>query len=786
MQGFHPQGYPPQPSAPPPPGQPAAAAAAAGPGGWNCLKCNYGNPTGTQVCGQCRRIAGTWACRACCEFFDPGVEYCPQCRNTARDPAAVELARRMGTLQAGAGVYHGGGGGAPATYSGGGGGAPMQAPAGPASYSGGGGGAPMQAHAGFANFTFGGGGGAPMQPPAGPAYSSSGGGQNLFPPPPASTASTWGSAPGNPYPSAPPPGGRGTGKGMAAAAGRGGVLGDGGFGALGAGRGGAGWQPSGGFAPAPVGGAAAAAPQGDAPSGWKARIAWMQYRGEVTVLDEVSSVTTDGVDYGAGFVVSHKDAPTPMTVPEHAVYDRLNQPQVARAAGKKRSRDEEPPQPQQPQAAGAPLLVNLVGAGLGLIGAGIRFLAGGGGGQTYNLKSGTKLSGTKPCGAAFKVRVAESLGAGTFGTVYKITDPSVYADYAAKVFAPDGRTDIARACKVEYEQIHELNWLDPEKFFSIVRVHATGSHTHQDNGEVLPWFAMDYLGITLKDLQKYTNMDHLPELNLARLGLELASAVSFMHRHTFIHADIRVENVLFKRWFKKDPFGAKNLYSALLQGPGHEYTPEYVLVDFGAARKTDSETHRNQKVVCMVECRPPEVCHRLEWGPPVDVWCIGCVMAQAACKGMAPIFDAQGQIGIYEQISYLLGHRSQLYRQRTAANSSDFPDDPYPSAEREADRDDSRKSAMARADDYGRGVVERTVQLRRNPDLWEAITMMLHPAPALRIKPEQIGKMKFFDKWPAADTFKKKLSMVVEGYRTKPPSKPTPPAAAASAAAGSC
>jgi len=77
-----------------------------------------------------------------------------------------------------------------------------------------------------------------------------------------------------------------------------------------------------------------------------------------------------------------------------------------------------------------------------------------------------------------------------------------------------------------------------------------------------------------------------------------------------LHQDLKPENILFHEWSKLDTPPKARLVK---------------LIDFGGATY---ENDHHSEVVCTRQYRPPEVTLGMRWGCPVDLWSVGCILAE--------------------------------------------------------------------------------------------------------------------------------------------------------------
>ena len=106
----------------------------------------------------------------------------------------------------------------------------------------------------------------------------------------------------------------------------------------------------------------------------------------------------------------------------------------------------------------------------------------------------------------------------------------------------------------------------------------------------------------------------LPARSVACIMRQCVDAVAYLHRKWIMHRDLKPANVLLTG----DPFDPAQPLVAKL-------------VDFGLARSFRAPPQPFAKVdarVVSLFWRAPELLLNLEYGPPVDVWSLGCILAE--------------------------------------------------------------------------------------------------------------------------------------------------------------
>ena len=133
------------------------------------------------------------------------------------------------------------------------------------------------------------------------------------------------------------------------------------------------------------------------------------------------------------------------------------------------------------------------------------------------------------------------------------------------------------------------------------------------------YFVFEYVKGDLLGLMRDTN-DFFSESSVRTIVLQIFQALAYMHRNGFFHRDLKPENILCS-------------------------SPDMVkIADFGLAREIrSSPPYTGESVLCTSvtwKCvvadyvstrwyRAPEVLLRsTNYSSPIDVWAVGCIMAE--------------------------------------------------------------------------------------------------------------------------------------------------------------
>lgn len=118
-----------------------------------------------------------------------------------------------------------------------------------------------------------------------------------------------------------------------------------------------------------------------------------------------------------------------------------------------------------------------------------------------------------------------------------------------------------------------------------------------------------------------------PEAKAQVVAREIASALSFLHRHGLVHKDVKPENILLSARVVNDVFSQFSRHESLVK-----------LADFGSAGPADMTT--TVEDIGTAAYLPPELLTSGVCTSACDMWALGCVLYITLC-GAHP-FDLDG------------------------------------------------------------------------------------------------------------------------------------------------
>ncbi|KAL1260108.1 hypothetical protein QQF64_007935, partial [Cirrhinus molitorella] len=155
----------------------------------------------------------------------------------------------------------------------------------------------------------------------------------------------------------------------------------------------------------------------------------------------------------------------------------------------------------------------------------------------------------------------------------------------------------------------------------------------------------------LNELDKHPR--GVPEAQLKSIVWQTLQAVNFCHKHNCIHRDVKPENILLTKTgvIKLCDFG----FARILTGPGDDYT-DYVATRWYRA--------------------PELLVGDTQYGPPVDVWALGCVFAELLSGN--PLWPGRSDVDqlhlIRQTLGDLIPRHQQVFRSNVFFSGVSIPE----------------------------------------------------------------------------------------------------------------
>nr|CAB3229502.1 cyclin-dependent kinase-like 1 [Phallusia mammillata] len=195
-----------------------------------------------------------------------------------------------------------------------------------------------------------------------------------------------------------------------------------------------------------------------------------------------------------------------------------------------------------------------------------------------------------------KYEKISKIGEGSYGIVFKCRNRDTGQIVAIKKFVESEDDPLIK--KIALREIRMLKQLKHNNLVNLIEVFRRKRKLH---------LVFEYCDHTvLNELDK--NVHGVPEQQVKRIVWQVLQAVNFCHQHNCIHRDVKPENILITKQgvIKLCDFG----FARILTGPGDDYT-DYVATRWYRA--------------------PELLVGDTQYGPPVDVWAVGCVFAELLC-----------------------------------------------------------------------------------------------------------------------------------------------------------
>ncbi len=218
----------------------------------------------------------------------------------------------------------------------------------------------------------------------------------------------------------------------------------------------------------------------------------------------------------------------------------------------------------------------------------------------YNIVNGDHL--------AYRYEVIDLLGKGSFGQVVRCIDHKMGILVAVKIIRNKKR--FHQQALVEVNILQKLREWDPDNEHSVVNF----DQSFYFRGHL--YMSTDLLDMNLYEFIKAHDFRGFSLKLIRRFTKQLLSSLVLLNGHKVIHCDLKPENVLL----------------------AHPMHSEIKVIDFG------SSCFENEKVYTYIQSRfyrSPEVILGTSYGMPIDMWSLGCILAELFTG--YPIFPGENE-----------------------------------------------------------------------------------------------------------------------------------------------
>ncbi|XP_041131646.1 cyclin-dependent kinase-like 1 [Polyodon spathula] len=223
------------------------------------------------------------------------------------------------------------------------------------------------------------------------------------------------------------------------------------------------------------------------------------------------------------------------------------------------------------------------------------------------------------------------IGEGSYGVVFKCRNRDTGQIVAIKKFVESEDDPVIK--KIALREIRMLKQLKHPNLVNLIEVFRRKRKLH---------LVFEYCDHTvLNELDRYPR--GAPEHLVKSITWQTLQAVNFCHKQNCIHRDVKPENILITRQqvIKLCDFG----FARILTGPCDYYT-DYVATRWYRA--------------------PELLVGDTQYGPPVDVWAIGCVFAELLSG--VPLWPGKSDVDQLYLIRKTLGDLIPRHQQAFSTN----------------------------------------------------------------------------------------------------------------------
>ncbi|CAL1294146.1 unnamed protein product [Larinioides sclopetarius] len=196
---------------------------------------------------------------------------------------------------------------------------------------------------------------------------------------------------------------------------------------------------------------------------------------------------------------------------------------------------------------------------------------------------------------AYRYEILEVIGKGSFGQVIRALDHRTDQQIALKIIRNKKR--FHQQALVEVKILEQVTKKDRDGFYNTIHML---DHFYFRNHLCITF---ELMGCNLYELIKKNQYQGFSLGLIRRFAFSLVQCLRLLFRENIIHCDLKPENILLKSR------GSSSIK----------------VIDFG------SSCFSNQRVYTYIQSRfyrSPEVILGLPYGPPIDMWSLGCILAE--------------------------------------------------------------------------------------------------------------------------------------------------------------
>lgn len=208
----------------------------------------------------------------------------------------------------------------------------------------------------------------------------------------------------------------------------------------------------------------------------------------------------------------------------------------------------------------------------------------------------------------YRYEILKIIGKGTFGVVLQAYDHKTQRGVALKVIRNQAR--FHTQAKEEIRILTKLLENDVEDKFNVVHMYDSFLFRHH------PCIVFELLSLNLFDLSKKNSFNGFTLSLIRRFTFSIVKCLYALSRFDIIHCDLKPENILLKQ---QNRSGIK-------------------VIDFG------SSCFSNRRVHTYIQSRfyrSPEVILCAKYGPAIDMWSLGCILAELFTG--RPLLDGENE-----------------------------------------------------------------------------------------------------------------------------------------------